>query len=81
MLTVITAFFGKAKLWIIGAAVFVAALVAAYVDGRMRGNAEAKGKVAEAARKAAQKARGVENEVNSLSPDGVRNRLDKWVRD
>ena len=76
------AWFGKAKLYLIAAGVFIAAILAAYVKGEFAGSADAKAKAAEAARKSAQKARKVEHEVDSLSANDVSDRLKRrWMRD
>ncbi len=74
-------FIGRIKLYLIAAGVFVAAVLAAYLDGRAKGSLTTKATQAAAEAKAATKAKGVSDEVQSLTPDAVKSGLDKWMRD
>jgi hypothetical protein len=77
-----TAIPGKIKAYALIAATVAAALFAAYIEGRSSGANNAKKKEAEDSLDASRKARKVENEVVSKSPDAVRRELgDKWMRD
>ena len=72
---------GKLKFYLAAALTAVAAFFGIYWMGTQRGSEKAKRKEAERALKAAKTEREKRDEINKLSPDERRRRLDGWMSD
>ena len=68
------------KVWAAALGVGIALLVASWFGGRNSGQAGIKLDTAEKNLSDALAARDIENEVEALSPDALRDRSRKWVR-
>jgi hypothetical protein len=71
----------KLKGWLIGAALFVLAIAAAFIKGRKEGAEWEAARSQQAKEKAAKEARSVENEVSGIADADLDGHLNKWVRD
>ena len=71
---------GRIKLYAIGAFAFVATLLGIWLSGRRAGAAAAKAAANEARFDDLGKARKVEEEINALGDDALRERASRWVR-
>ena len=71
---------GRLKLYAIGVAVFVSALLGIYWSGRRDGAAAVKAEITEDRLDAMQTAKGVENEIRSLDDPAFISRSKRWVR-
>lgn len=76
-----TLFAWLAGSWIGKALAAVAGGVAIWAAGILQGRAQARRKAAEAESRAKDMALEVRDEVGNLGDAGVRDRLDKWMRD
>lgn len=70
----------RLKVWAAALGVGIALLVASWLGGRKAGRADTKLDIAEKNLSDALTARDIENEVEALSPDALRDRSRKWVR-
>ena len=75
--------FAKIKVWLAGAAAFIAALgsVCIYLIGRKDGKAALRAQKLEADLEDVKKANEVDHEIVSLDRAAVDDRLGKWMRD
>lgn len=71
---------GRFKLWLLAAAGALMAVLAAWGVGRREGRKAVERDHLKKRLDAAKKAREVHRDVEGLDADGVRKRLDKWVR-
>ena len=71
---------GRIKLYAIGVASALAALLAIYWQARRDGAAAAKAAANEARWDDLAKAKKVDGEINALSDDALRERASRWVR-
>jgi hypothetical protein len=71
---------GRLKLYAIGVAAFVLALLGIYWSGRRDGAAAVKADHMEDRLDAVKKAKAVENEINALTDDAVVRAGSEWVR-
>lgn len=70
----------RLKLWAAAAGVVIAALAASWLGGRKAARTDAKLQAAEDNLDAALRAKEIENEVEALRPNALRERSRKWVR-
>ncbi len=71
----------KLKSWLAAAGVALAIVAGAFLYGRADGKRSAEAEVERAEASARDRARKVENEVNTLGSGDVQRRLDRWMRD
>ncbi len=72
--------FGRIKLYIAAGAAFALGLLGIWLSGRRAGAAAAKAAANEARFDDLGKARKVEEEINALGNDALRERASRWVR-
>lgn len=70
----------RLKAWAALAGLVVAALAASWFGGRKSAKTDAKLREAEDDLATAMRARSIENEVEAMRPDALRERARKWVR-
>ena len=70
----------RLKLWVAFAGAVIMALAASWLGGRKAAQTDAKLKTAEDNLDAALRAKEIENEVEALRPDALRERSRRWVR-
>jgi hypothetical protein len=71
---------GRVKLWMSLAGLFVMTLVASWFGGRMSARTDIKVQRLEDDLTTVTRAREIEDEVETLGPDALRERARKWVR-
>lgn len=71
---------GRLKLWAGVVAVFVVTLMASWFGGRKSANSDIKARQLEEDLTTAVRAEEIEDDIEALGPDDLRERARKWVR-